>query len=103
VLKVANLRFAGHELQVSGYALVRLLVKMAVVPSAEAPGVGPVSDEPDFFGPIEGAENFHPDKAGLLVHQVRTIAKRLFDFGGHVICDNEFAERNERAGVLGGG
>jgi hypothetical protein len=32
VLKVANLRFTWHELQVFGNVLVRLLVQMAVVP-----------------------------------------------------------------------
>ena len=49
MLKVANLRFTWHELQVFGNALVRLLVEMAVVPEPEALGIGPVSDKPDFL------------------------------------------------------
>jgi hypothetical protein len=49
VFEVPNLRFTGHKLQAFGNAVVRLLVKMAVVPESEALRIGSVSDEPDFF------------------------------------------------------
>ena len=71
MLKVANLRFTWHELQVFGNALVRLLIQMAVVPELEALAIGPVSDKPDFLEPVERAEDFQAYKAGLFIHQVR--------------------------------
>jgi hypothetical protein len=57
--QVPDRRFTGLELQTFGNALVRLLVKMALVPVSEALRIGPVSDEPDFLGPVERAEDFH--------------------------------------------
>jgi hypothetical protein len=64
VLKVANLRFTWHELQVSGNALVRLLVQMAVVPEPEALAIGPVSDKPDFLGRSSGLKTSRRIKPG---------------------------------------
>ena len=100
MLKVANLRFTWHELQVYGNVLVRLLVQMAVVPERKALAIGPVGNKPDFLGPVERAEDFHAYKAGLLIHQVRTTTEGLFDLRGLVISDDEFAERDKSAGGL---
>ena len=97
MFKVANLLFAGHELQTFGNALVRLVVKMAVVPELEARRIAPVSDEPDFLGPVERAEDFHAHEARLPIYQVRAMAKGLLDLGGLVIGDDEFAQSDERA------
>ena len=96
-----NLRFTGHELQAFGNAFVRLLVKMAVVPESEALRIGPVSDEPDFLRPVERAEDFHLNKAGLPIHEVRPMAERVLDLGNLVIGDYEFADRDKWAGGLG--
>jgi hypothetical protein len=101
VLEVPNLRFTGHQLQAFGNALVRLLVQMAAVPESEALRIGPVSDEPDFLGPVARAEDFHLNKAGLLIHEVRAMTERVFDLGNFLISDHEFADRDKRAGGLG--
>ena len=102
MLEVANLLGSRHELQALGNALVRLMVKMAVVPELEATGIGPEGDEPDFLRLVERTEDFHAHEAGLMIHQVRTMPKRLLDLGRFVIGDDEFAEGHERAGYLGG-
>ena len=102
MLKVADLRLTGHEFQAFGDALVRLLVKMAAVPEPEALGIGPVRDKPDFLGPVERAEDFQAYEAGLPIYQVRPLAKSFLDLGDLGIGDDEFAERNKRAGDVPG-
>ena len=101
MFEVPNLRFTGHQLQAFGNTLVGLLVKMAVVPESEALRIGPVSDEPDFLRAVERAEDFHLNKAGLLIHEVRAMAERVLDFGNLVISDYEFADRDKWAGGFG--
>ena len=103
MLEVADLLFAGDELQALGNALVRCMVKVAVVPAPEACGIGPIGDEPDFLGPLERAEHFHPHEAGLAVHEVRASAEGCLHFGGPVIGDDEFAERDKGADGRGDG
>jgi len=102
VLKVANLRLTGQEFQGFGDTLVRSLIKMAVVPEPEALGIDPVRDEPDLLSAVEGAEDFHPHKARLLIHQMRPITEGFLHLGDLVIGDHESAERDKRAGGLGG-
>jgi hypothetical protein len=58
---------------------------MTVVPERKALAIGPVSDKPDFLGPVERTENFHAYKAGPLIHQVRTMTEGLFDLRGLVV------------------
>jgi len=97
MLEMPNRRFTGHKLQAFGNSFVRLLVKMAMVPEIEALRIGPVGNQPDFLGPVERAEDFHAYKAGLFIYQVRTTTEGLFDLGGLVVSDDEFAERDESA------
>ncbi len=100
MFKVPNLLFTRHKLQTFRNALVRFVIEMAVVPDLEALHVDPISDEPNLFGPVQGAEDFHADKAGLSIHQMRTSAKRRFHLGGLVIRNHKFAESDESAPAL---
>ena len=79
------------------------MVEIAVVPDLEAFRVHPISDEPNLFGPVQRAEDFHAGEAGLPIHQVRTSTERRLHLGGLVIRNHKFAERDERAPALRGG
>jgi hypothetical protein len=93
-LKVSNFRLTGHELQALGNALVRLLIKMAVMPELETLGVCP-DNEPD-FGRSSGLTSMLK-KPGCLPPGAAD-GGRLPSPGGLVIGDDESAERDESCG-----
>ena len=97
---MANLLFALDKLQAFRNALVRFAIEVTVVPNLKALRVNPISDEPNFLGPVKGAENFHADEAGLPIHQVRTSAERLFHLSSLVIRNYKFAESDESTPTL---
>ena len=98
---MSNLLFTLDKLQAFRNALVRFVIQVTVVPNLEAFCVQPISNEPNFLGPVKGAENFHADEAGLPIHQVRTSAERLFHLSSLVICNHKFAESDESTPTRG--
>src|SRR5580658_10167266 len=100
MLKVPNLRLIRHEFQAFGNALVRLLVKVAVMPEFETLRIDPVGDEPNFVETVKWAQDFHADEAGLLIDEVRAIAKGFLNLCDLSVGDDELAERDERIGGL---
>lgn len=98
MLEVGDLRLSRHQLQPFWDSPMRFMVEVAAVPGAKAPLVRPKGNEPDFFGSVEGADYFHAQVTGGVIHKVRAVAKGCLHFGDHAVGDYEFAHSYEPGG-----
>ena len=91
--------FSGFriEFEAFGNAFVGVAIHVAFVPDAVALLVGPIGEEPDFVGLIDGAEDIEADEAFGGMEEVWAGEESFLDLAGHAVGDGEFADGDKEA------
>ena len=84
-----------NELQAFRNSLVRVVIKVAMVPGLKALFITPVRQEPNLVLIIQGADNLETNKSRGIVYEAWAIAEGIFHLGGHVVGDGELTQGNE--------
>ena len=93
----ADLGAPGDQLQTLGDPLEGLLVRVAAMPGAVTLLVGPVGPEPELIRMVPGTQDFHPQEARGIVHEVGAPGERIADCLGHAAVHPELAENDNHA------